>query len=346
MAIHFATESDLDGWNDLVLANPDGGNIFQGYEFGMQKKRGGWTPRFLTTDSLAILALEKSIPGLGKLWYLPNGPGVSSVRQLDDLVPDVRQLATDNGVFAVKIEPELPKTDETLASLMKLRLVRVAPIQPNVSTVLLDIRDDLDTVMQRLGQKARHAIRRAERDGVVVRQVASDDANCQLMYHLLAETAAGSFAIRAYDYYRSFWQRYATAGLGQLFFAYAGDQVVAAAYALCFGTKSTYKDGASVRQRPVYGASHLLQWRVIEWAKARGAQVHDLCGTPPSDQIDNPDHPHHGIGRFKTSFYREVTDYIGAYDLVIRPTAYRIWRRLGERLVRRWHRIRYHEEWY
>src|SRR5690606_2936264 len=130
---------------------------------------------------------------------------------------------------------------------------------------------------------------------------ASDD-NCRVMYDLLAETAAGSFGIRKYRYYKEFWQSFEKSGMGQLFFAYVEGKVVAGAYALVFGTKSTYKDGASTRQRTVYGASHLLQWEVIKWAKETGSLVHDLCGAPPSDQIQNPDHPHYGIGRFKTSF--------------------------------------------
>lgn len=346
MTIQFATPDQISTWNDRVLANPGGGNIFQGAEFAEQKKLGGWTPRFIMAGDVAVTALEKSVIGLGKLWYLPKGPGVSSVRQLDELLPELRAFAAKNGVFMVKLEPELPKSDETVADLMKLGLRKVAPIQPNASTVLLDISDDLDTVMARLNQKGRHAIRRAERDGVTVQQVPSSDENCQLMYRLLAETAAGSFRIRSYEYYKTFWQRYENAGLGQLFFAYVDGQVVAGAYALVFGEKSTYKDGASVRERPAYGASHLLQWHVIEWAKAHGAKIHDFCGTPPSDQIKNEQHPHYGIGRFKTSFNKEVTDYVGAYDLVVKPGAYKLWAKFGEKVVLRLHNELHHENWY
>ena len=201
-------------------------------------------------------------------------------------------------------------------------------------------------VLARLPQKGRHAIRRAQRDGVTVEQVDTTEENCRIMYDLLAETAAGSFTIRSYNYYKTFWQRFSQAGYGQLFFAYFEGQVVAAAYAIVFGKKSTYKDGASIRRRTAYGASHLLQWQVIEWAKSKGSLTHDLCGAPPSDQIDNPAHPHHGIGRFKTSFNKEVTDYVGAYDVAIKPSVYKWWRKIGERLVLRAHQQLHHENWY
>jgi lipid II:glycine glycyltransferase (peptidoglycan interpeptide bridge formation enzyme) len=346
MTIRFATPKETDEWNERVLSNPDRGNVFQGKEFAEQKRRGDWIPRFIVAGKVSVTALEKYVFPLGKLWYLPKGPGVTSTKELDDILPSLREFAGDNGVFALKIEPEIIKKEENLADLLKLGLVRVRPIQPNFSTVTLDIHADLDTVMSSLNQKGRHAIKRAERDGVTVKRVDSTDANCHKMYDLLSETAAGSFGIRDFDYYRCYWQRYADAGLGQLFFAYVNGEVVAAAYAIVFGDKSTYKDGASVRERVVYGASHLLQWHVIAWAKSKGAVIHDFCGAPPSDQIKNEKHPHYGIGRFKTSFNKEVTDYIGAFDVPIRPFAYKIWSRIGERVVlRASHKLR-HESWY
>lgn len=346
MTIQFADQSQIATWNKLILANPDGGNLFQGKELADQKTLTGWTPRFIIAGPLAITVHEKSVFGLGKLWYLPKGPGVTSVRELDDLLPALKKFARSNGVFAIKIEPELQKTDEVLVDLMKLGLVRVRPIQPNFSTITLDISDNLDEVMKRLNQKGRHAIHRAERDGVTIKTVDATDENCRIMYDLLSETAAGSFSIRVFDYYRTFWQRYEKAKLGQLFFAYVDDKIVAGAYGIAFGKKSTYKDGASIRERSVYGASHLLQWRMIEWMKSKGAKIHDFCGSPPSDQIKNPDHPHYGIGRFKTSFNKEITDYIGAYDVIIKPTQYKLWTKLGERLVLRIHRKLHQESWY
>jgi len=346
MNVRFATPDETTDWNAHIIANPDGGNIFQSSEFAEQKKLGGWTPRFLVAGEVAVTVLEKRFLGLYKLWYLPKGPGVTSVQELDALLSALKEFARKNGAFAVKIEPELIKKDETLSDLLKLNLRKVRPIQPNFSTVTLDISHDLDTVMASLNQKGRHAIRRAQRDGVTVQRVAATDENCRTMYDLLALTAKGSFSIRSYNYYKVFWQRYEKSGLGQLFFAYFEGKVVAGAYALTFGKKSTYKDGASVRERTAYGASHLLQWEVINWAKEKGSVVHDFCGAPPSDQINNPDHPHYGIGRFKTSFNKEVTDYVGAYDAITMPLVYLLWSKIGERAALRLYAYRHHESYY
>ncbi|HEX7483962.1 MAG TPA: peptidoglycan bridge formation glycyltransferase FemA/FemB family protein [Candidatus Saccharimonadales bacterium] len=346
MTIRFAYPDEIIRWNTLVLANPDQGNVFQGLEFAEQKHASGWRPRYIVAGTLVMTVLEKYVFGLGKLWYLPKGPGITSVRELDDILANLTDFANQEGVFAVKIEPELLDSDETRADLLKLNLRKVSPIQPNFSTVTLDISADLDTVMASLNQKGRHAIKRAERDGVTVERVESNDENCRLMYKLLATTAEGSFRIRKYNYYKTFWQRYAHEDEGQLFFAYVDGKIVAGAYAVIFGAKSTYKDGASIRERTVYGASHLLQWHVITWAKEKGSVIHDFCGSPPASEIKNPEHPHYGIGRFKTSFNKEVTDYIGAWDIVVKSAAYKLWIKIGERVVLRIHNQLHHENWY
>jgi lipid II:glycine glycyltransferase (peptidoglycan interpeptide bridge formation enzyme) len=346
MSIRFANPDEISDWSSHILANPDKGNVFQGLELAEQKKIGGWTPRFIVTDDTAITALEKTVIGLGKLWYIPKGPGVNTIRELDEILPGLTAFAKENGAFAVKIEPEIIKKDETLVDMLKLGLKKVAPIQPNASTVLLDLSPGLETIMTNLNQKGRHAIRRAERDGVTAKPVAANEKNCQIMYNLLRDTAAGSFRIRSYNYYKTFWQRYEKAGLGQLFFAYFDGKVVASAYAIAFGKKGTYKDGASIRERTAYGASHLLQWRIIEWMKTKGVVTHDLCGTPPANEINNTDHSYYGIGRFKTSFSKEVTDYIGAYDIVIKPRAYIVWTKIGQRIAQRLNTYLRHENYY
>ncbi len=349
MEPRFATAAETADWNEKILANPDGGNVFQGTDFAEQKTLGGWKPRFVIAGDIALTILEKPVFGLGKLWYLPKGPGVTDTEQLAGLLPALRTFAAKNGAFAAKLEPELAKTDETVSTLKGLGLLPVHPIQPNFSTVTVDLAPSLDDVMKAFNQKGRHAIHRAERDGVTVRQAETTDENCKTFYDLLAQTAthqgfAGS--IRAYEYYRAFWQRYADGGNGQLFFAEFDGKVVAGAFALVFGNKSTYKDGASVRVDGAYGVTHLLQWHVMQWAKERGSLLHDLCGAPPSDRIDDPTHPHYGIGRFKTSFNKQVTDYVGAYDVATKPWHYKLWAKFGERLAKRLWRQRHGDSWY
>jgi len=344
MTVRFASKQEVANWNIYILANPDGGNVFASYEFAMQKETGGYKAHFVFVDRLAVTILEKNVPALGKLWYLPKGPEVTSTKELFATLEALKSFANKHGVFAIRIESELRRDEQP--TLTQHGLIKSNPIIPNPSTITLDISDTLENVLANLPQKGRHAIKRAERDGVTTKLVKATDENCQIMYDLLAETAKGQFGIRNYEYFRTFWQRFEAAGYGQLFFAYYDLQIVAGAYAMTYGAKSTYKDGASVRERTVYGASHLLQWRIIEWAKLRGVKLHDFCGSPPSDEINNPDHKHYGVGLFKTAFNKTITDYIGCYDLVIQPAKYKIWVKLGEKVANRLHYYKNHDSYY
>ncbi len=335
MTARYATSAEIADWNTHILANPDGGNVFSSYEYAEQKKLTGYTPHFVFVGDLAVTILEKNTPPMGRLWYLPKGPNVTSHTALIDTLKTLESLARQRRVFAIRVETELDRREQP--TLARHGMVKATPIIPNPSTITLDIKPKLDDILLRLPQKGRHAIRRAERDGVIVKRVPSNEKNCKSMYALLQKTAEGQFGIRNYDYFKTFWQRFEKAGYGQLFFAYAEGKIVAGAYAMTYGTKSTYKDGASVRERTAYGASHLLQWHVIEWAKEKGSRIHDFCGAPPSDRIDDPTHPHYGVGLFKRSFNKTVTDYIGCYDWVLHTFTYGAWTRLGERVYRHYY---------
>lgn len=335
MSVRFATPDEIDKWDDLITGNPDGGNVFALYEVAEVKWLNGWRPRYLVAGEVYITILEKSVWGLGRFWYAPKGPGVASVAQIAAMLDDLRTFGRGQGVFAIKIEPEIAETDGARVELSSLGLVRTAPVQPNSSTVLVDLAPEEADILASFNQKGRHALHRAERDGVVVRRVDVSDENVDLMYQLLADTAEGRFdaSLRSHDYYRHFWQGLAASGHGALFFAYDGSRVVASAYVMKIGRKGLYKDGASVRDHPVYGASHLLQWEIMKYMKSEGVTSYDLCGAPHSSQIHDESNHLYGIGRFKTSFNKHVTDYVGCYDIVVRKTAYRVWWRVGQRLA-------------
>lgn len=346
MTIRFATQEETSAWDTLISNNPDGGNIFQTIEIATIKRRAGWKSRLIIADKVALTALEQHIPLLGKFWYVPKGPGVSSVNELKALLPPLQAFAKKHGVFAIKIEPELLREETSLRELRNLGLQPVPAIQPNSSTVLIDTAPALDEILASLNQKGRHAIRRAERDGVTAKAVPFTEENCRIMFDLLRETAEGQWRARSYEYYAAFWKSFADKGTGQLFFAYYEGAVVASAFSMYLGTKGTYKDGASIRKRTAYGASHLLQWEVIKWMKERDVTSYDLCGVPPSDQILDETHHHYGLGRFKTSFNKHVTDFVGAYDIVVRPTRYKLWMTIGQRVVLRIHAARSGDSWY
>lgn len=348
MKIRFAAPEEIANWDTLLTSNPDRGNVFQSRELAQTKRLGGWKPRYVLCDAIAVTVLEKYVPLLGRYWYLSKGPGLDSVDAVLEVVQHLRTFAATCGVFAIKIEPEIIETDEAHRSLSEFGLVHTNAIQPNVSTVIIDLKPSLDDIMKNLHQKGRHAIHRAERDGASAKSVPLTEDNMRTMYELLQDTAAGRFesSVRSFEYYHEFWTRFTEHDRGSLFFTYVGDKVVAGAYCIYLGHKGLYKDGASVRERTVYGASHLLQWEVIKWMKAHDVDSYDLCGAPHSSDINDESGSFYGIGRFKTSFNKHVTDYVGCYDIIVRPRGYKIWQRFGLRVALSLSYRLKHDQWF
>lgn len=348
MNIRFATSDEIAAWDTLLVANPDGGNVFQSTALAETKRLGGWKSRYLMCDTLAVTVLEKHVPFLGAYWYLPKGPGLTHVDGVLGLVRGLKEFASSQGVFAIKIEPEILESDEVKRELETAGLLPTHAIQPNVSTVIIDLSPSLEEIMASFNQKGRHAIHRAERDGATAEAVPLTEENMRIMYDLLRDTAAGRFesSLRSYDYYKEFWTRFSADDHGSLFFARVEGKVVAAAFCMYLGKKGLYKDGASIREKTVYGASHLLQWEVIRWMKGRGVESYDLCGAPHSSRINDETGPFYGIGRFKTSFNKHVTDYVGCYDVVVNPRAYRLWQRIGQRIVISLNYRLKHDQWF
>lgn len=339
-AARLATPEEAAHWNELIAANPGGGEVWAGDEYLAAKRHGRYEPRRVMVDrpgqsALAVGVLVKRVPFLGEWWHLPAGPPGEDLRTVLDATAAVGALARAYGAFMLKIEPRLlagAAAERTLRAAGAIPSVRIVP---NPSTVLVDASGTEQEVFARIGKKARNAINRAARDGIEVSQVPASAENCAAFYALLSETADGRFVLREERYYRDFWQGFERTGNGQLFFAMRDGVLLAGAFAMALGDKTTYKDGASLREKSAYGASHALQWAVLCWANARGARVHDLCGAPSAARVDDRTHPLHGVGQFKRSFQPEVTDYVGAFDLPLKPAAYRLWAMIGDRLARR-----------
>ncbi len=326
-----ATAEEIARWDDLITANPSGGNGLQGSAFAQVKATHGWKLSHqiyeLEGATIAVQYLIKKITGLGDFWYGPMGPGVSDQKQLAAIV----KANADLPAFLVKLEPEF-----TSPKPIKIKGLVKAPrdIQYNNHTVVIDLKPSEEDIINSFKQKTRYNIRLGAKKGVVVEAVEATDENCREMYRLMAETQKRAhFFLRSYEYFHDFWTIHSKLNQGQMFFAKFEGKILAGDFVTYLGTKALYKDGGSIREHTDLQPPYVLQWEVIRWLKAHGVEAYDLHGTPPADQIDNPNHPLAGLARFKTGFQPVVTDFVGTYDQPLNARKYAIWNKLGERLA-------------
>lgn len=348
--LRFARAEEIARWDELVEAAPGGGEIWQSREYAELKRYQRYTPRYIVGEEFpATLVLEKRIPLLGRFWYSPAGPDVSidaagTPMTAAEFVERGRRLADfarAQGVFLLKIEPRILRSEEAFEVLRAAGYTPAPHVLPNESTIVLDISGDEDEIMRGFSSSTRTKIRKADKEGFDVRRVEASDENCRIMFELLSGTAEDKFELRPYDYFRRFWQSFQAAGRGQLVLGYdtgeGGSGVpVAGMFATVLGRTSGYKDGASAKSRLPTGAMYRMQLELIRWGKEHGATRHDLIGTPPSDRLDDRDHRLHGVGQYKLRLSKDVTDYVGALDLPLKPGAVKLWNALFEKLARRY----------
>lgn len=344
-------------WMQRITANPDGGNVFQGPAFAEHKAAFGWEPLFVVVDldgaEIAVTVLTRRVPGFGAVWYAPKGPGTTTVAGTARAARAIGELARSRGAFVLKIEPELLDSPGARAGLTQAGLEETWNVQPNGSTVILDITADLEQIEASFHRNTRYNIRKA-RKGAVSEVVPVDDANCEIFLDLFEETADGRFGLRGREYYTSMWKKHAQAGQGCFVFGFVPDPddeaaprtVVCCDFVMLLGAKGSRKDAASRRSQPVRGVPALNVVEAIRWLKVHGASEYDLCSSPPSERIKDRDHPLHGVGQFKTGFHPQVTDFVGCWDLPLNPVKHRIWTAGLEGAVLRVHLKRAGENWY
>lgn len=337
MPLTFESSPSAAEWDARIAATPTGGNVFQSHALGQVKRMSRWTPRYAVADGVAMTVHVKRAPGFGTVWYLPKGPCVSDVEALRPIVGQLREAAAREGVLFVRIEPEIRETPESVAALEAMGLVRTDPVQPHSSTVHVALPSSPEEVLASYPSKTRNTVRRALKEGVEVERAPDTDDTYQQMWRIWEGVVRDQgLGVRGEDYFVESWRTLVREGVAQPVVARVDGEMVAWALVTVIGQVASYKEGASVRERPVRGASQLLQYEGMRWAVERGARVYDMVGTPHSTKLDDETDLRHGLGIFKRSFgSKEVIDWVGAWDIVLRPRRYAVWQRIGQRVVTR-----------
>lgn len=236
----------------------------------------------------------------------------------------------------IRLEPfsELPK------EVSRFGVVRpTESIQPK-QTVVLDLAQPAEKVLESMKSKHRYNIRLAERYGVQVELVHEDAAeHFTRFWSLLSHTATRQkFRTHDKDYYQKMIETLAPRGLAHLGFAKLDGKDLATVLLITNDKTITYLHGGSSEARKEVMAPFALHWQIIQWAQSVGCEAYDLWGT---NAVQNEggwepraNHPSSGTTRFKLGFGGTVVQYPGAFDLVLKPIPYTLYNGI-RRIIRR-----------
>ena len=297
--------TDRAQWTQLVAdlrAHPQ-----QSFEWGALKEATGpWTSRRIVFEEggevvgAAQILLRKMPFPFNEIAYTPRGPIAADVARLPEIADAAAAWVKANTkAVSLKIDPavtELALSDDWKPS----ERVLVS------KTAVIDLAPSEDELMKGIpNRKARQYIRKAGRDGVVIRPGTRDDiAGILAMYKDTAE--ADGFAIHEDEFYYAAFDM--LGDVSQLFVAER--EGVLHAFLWNITTTGTAFElwGAVSDEGKRSRANYLLKWEAIRAAKERGAQLYDLNGLLND-----------GISDFKLLFVKEPTIWVGSFDRPLSP---------------------------
>lgn len=305
-------------WNEYILrVSPS--QFLQSCEWGVFQESIGRKVHYLQDDHFAMVAIQLPLQLGFSYLYIPRGPVDCPREVLNRLIEPL--LQRDRGIVFIKFEP-------MSEDMISVGTRKVRGFQPE-HTNIIDLKKNEKELLSQMHEKTRYNIRLAEKKGVIITEGSSSD-RIDVFIDLLNQTAQRDrFHLHDDSYYRSMISHFEskldntkTPNL-RLYLAEFEREYIAGALVMYFGDTAVYLHGASGQKHRNVMAPYLLHWSIIRQAREMGFAMYDLGGIAP--QGDEA-HPWTGITRFKKGFGGDDFNYLGTYDIPVRPILYGLYR--------------------
>lgn len=325
------------------------GHLFQSYYWHLVKNNWKWDVLILRDDkgiraSLAVLTRKVPMTPY-TMMYAPRGPvfrDEGDYEALELLKDGIKKLGKTNKAYVLKVDPDIPDSDEKFISAMKKIGFRQLPealafehIQAQ-HVVRLNIKDKTEEeILASFKSKTRYNVRLAMRHGVEAVRCGREKIDD--FYNLMKATGErDGFVIRSKEYLLRIYD-----SLGEhasMIIAYHDGVPLAGGIFGSYGPVALYLYGASSNENRNLMGPYLMQWEAIRFAKERGAEIYDFRGVPKNGEEN--EHVG-GLYRFKIGFCPEVTHFCGEFDYVFKPLVYKmvdvltpLWKKLRNLLAK------------
>ena len=302
--------TDATRWDDALEECASPAPLLQTWAWGEVQSRVGWNIDRVRLAAGAIASVQLRQVGPVREAYVPRGPVPSTPGAIDALI----EWASGAKIAKLTVEPDAPPS---LAEALKERGFTAAhPTQP-ATTRILPLSPP-EAMLASFDRGTRYNIRLAERKGVVV-EVGTDAAELARQSAPVEARQGINLPGRAYyelllsvlPWCRTYVARHpeTKVAVGALLTVRHSGR----GYNLFAGRSGAHPD---------LKANELLHWCAIRDCAEAGMRDYDLWGVPPAQA--GPDHPWHGLGRFKAGFGGEEVAYVGAWELVLSTSGARL----------------------
>lgn len=283
-------EKAILGWWDAALADIGGhplqsavwgqsrqqaSAIFENFFFGRHGKTINWMAR----------VEERSVPGLGRIAWVPRGPTVRAGFERDHAIDELCQKLSQEGYLLMSMLPwcESPFSVKQANAKADFYVGR-RTIQ---RTIWIDLKQGKDALWGQLDKQWRYGVGRAARLGVVVERADDPETVAEFFDLCFRVSQAKGFRLPAS---LPLMQRLLELGAdgpvqARLFVARFEGRLASGAFVLRSGLSVHYIWGGTNREFSKQRAAEATQWAVVEWALQQGCTLYDLEGIDP---VANP----------------------------------------------------------
>lgn len=304
-------------WDKSLFAA--GGHLTQSSHWAAAQSALGKKVYFAEGNGWQCLAIFET-GKLGTRLYCPYGPTVKSTAAFDACLAALKQLAKKLGAVYIRVEPVGRITTANLKS----KGFRHSPqeMQPKYTWVK-DLTQKPEKLLSEMTSTNRNLYNTAAKKGLVLEESRSI-GDLHIFLDMIHEVAKLTGMKPHTD---SEFQAIAAAlmprNAAKLYFALHNRKPVASAFVYDTPTTRYYAHAAGYNaSRNLHAGSPLMTKMILD-AKAKGQKQFDFFGASPPNE---PKHRWAGFTKFKQSFGGHSKEYLGTWELPIKPLHYAAYR--------------------
>ncbi|MBI2617448.1 peptidoglycan bridge formation glycyltransferase FemA/FemB family protein [Candidatus Gottesmanbacteria bacterium] len=262
------------------------------------------------------------LPGGFTIGYVPKSHIPSQA-----LFQELYKVAKSNSCIFIKFEPNVIENPKQIHLLGELKLIQSPHPLFTKYTFQLDLEQSEETLLKNMHPKTRYNIKVAQKNGVVVKEETSTRAFQAYLDLTFATSKRQGFFAHNRDYHGKMWDTLRPSGIAHLlcaeYEALGQSKILTAWILFLFHNILYYPYGASSSEYRNVMASNLMMWEAIHFGKKQGAKLFDLWGSlgPNPDSSD----PWYGFHRFKLGYSPKLITFVGSFDAIVNPYAYRVY---------------------
>jgi lipid II:glycine glycyltransferase (peptidoglycan interpeptide bridge formation enzyme) len=261
--------------------------------------------------------------------YLPKGNEPTG-----EILEELKRIGIQENCVFIQLEPNLVNGQWSMVNGSNL-VPAARPLFTKYSFIL-DLTPNEEELLSKMHSKTRYNIRVAERHGVKVVENNSEESFEQYIKLMLETTGRQGFYAHTPKYHKDMFEilpkKAAPNALSYHLFnaLYKPDDSQLSPLTLTswvlfvFHDHLYYPYGASSRLYRETMSNNLTAWEAIKFGKKLGLKKFDMWGALGPDPDKND--PWYGFHRFKEGYGATLTEFVGSYDLIIRPQSYSLYK--------------------